>query len=104
MVKFDGYNKDGAAQYKECVSHDYHKLPGKGLGRSMEGVELYEPVVVELRLMSETVTWGYSVAEIERRAHELNADIVRMEIPPKHPHMSPVNQFMFVPKSQLDNK
>lgn len=65
-----------------CVTHNFENLPMKGLGRSMEGVGLYEPVIIcESITLLNGLVWGYTEAEIERRAAELQAAINWMELP-----------------------
>lgn len=81
MIKFGGFDKDGQALHIACVTHLYADLPRKGLGKSMEGVGIAEPVIIPQSAAFEGVTWGYVEAEIERRAYELKAEIKWMELP-----------------------
>ena len=83
MVKFKGYDKDGNVLYEDCVVHYFDDLPMKGLGKSMEGVNINEPVIISQSAALDDVIWGYTKAEIERRAFELGANIMQMELPMK---------------------
>lgn len=81
MIKFGGFDKDGQALHIACVTHRYSDLPMKGLGKSMESVGIDEPVIIPQSAALEGVTWGYTKAEIERRAYELKAEVKWMELP-----------------------
>jgi len=81
MIKFGGFDKDGQALHIACVTHRYSDLPMKGLGKSMEGVGTDEPVIIPESAALEGVIWGYTEAEMERRAYELKAEIKWMELP-----------------------
>lgn len=81
MIKFGGFNKDGQASHTACVAHRYSDLPMQGLGKSMESVGIDEPVIIPQSAALEGVTWGYTEAEIERRAYELKAEVKWMELP-----------------------
>jgi hypothetical protein len=80
MVKFGGFDKDGQVLHITCTTHHYSDLPIKGLGKSMESVGIDEPVIIPQSATLEGVIWGYTKAEIERRAYELKADIKWMEL------------------------
>jgi len=70
---------------KGCtLAHRYSDLPMKGLGKSMESVGIDEPVIIPQSAALEGVIWGYTKAEIERRAYELKAAIKWMELPPQN--------------------
>lgn len=84
MIKFGGFDKDGHALHIACVTHRYSDLPMKGLGKSMERVGIDEPVIIPQSAALEGVTWGYTEAEIERRAYELKAEVMWMELQPKN--------------------
>ena len=84
MIKFGDFDKDGQALHIACVTHRYSDLPMKGLGKSMEGVGVDEPVIIPESDRLETITWGYTEAEIERRAYELKAEVKWMELTPQN--------------------
>lgn len=81
MIKFGGFDKDGQALHIACVTHHYFDLPNKGLGKSMESVGIYEPVIIPQSAALEGVIWAYTEAEIKRRAYELKAYVKWMELP-----------------------
>ena len=95
MIKFNGFDEGGVVLTKECVVHSYADLPRKGLGKSMDGVGLDEPVIIPQSAAIEGVTWGYTEAEIERRAYELKCDVKWMELPPKNVSDERVFQMWF---------
>lgn len=84
MIKFGGFDKDGQALHIDCVTHRYSDLLMKGLGKSMESVGIDEPVIIPQSAAHEGVIWGYTEAEIERRAYELKAEVKWMELPPQN--------------------
>ena len=84
MIKFGGFDKNGQALHIAWVTHRYSDLPMKGLGKSMESVGINEPVIIPQSAALEGVIWGYTEAEIERRAYELKAEIRWMELPPQN--------------------
>lgn len=81
MIKFEGFSKDGDVIIKPCVTHHYHNLPMKGLGKSMESVGIDEPIIIPQSAGLDNITWGYTEAEIDRRAYELQAEINWLELP-----------------------
>lgn len=84
MKILEGFNNDGSAKIRTSKQHELELLPAKGLGKSFDGVALFEEVIIResyVRGDPSTVLWGYCEAEIERRAEELNADVNWMEIP-----------------------
>lgn len=84
MIKFGGFDKDRQVLHVVCTTHRYSDLPMKGLGKSMESVEVDEPVIIPQSAALEGVTWEYTKAEIERRAYELKAEVKWMELPPQN--------------------
>lgn len=84
MIKFGGFDMSGHVLFIACVTHQYSDLPMKGLGKSMDIVGLYEPVVITQSAALDRVTWGYTEAEIERRAYELEAKVNWMVLPPQN--------------------
>ena len=82
MVKFVGFDKNGKVILVSCKFFNYSDLPKKGLGKSMEEVNLYEPLIIHKSSIDDNITWGYTACEIESRAYELNSEIAFMEIPP----------------------
>lgn len=64
----------------DCITHKFSDLPKKGLGRSMDGVGINEPVIIH-DYDTDEVEWGYTKAEIERREYELQATTNWMELP-----------------------
>jgi hypothetical protein len=85
MIKFVGYDEKGNAMHEACVTHLYADLPGKGFARSFEGVGIDEPVIIlESQVVLNPIGWGYTQAEIERRAYELDADTNWMELPARN--------------------
>ena len=101
MIRFDGFDEKGNVMTSPCNSHLYSTLPNKGLGRSMEGVGLNEPVIIPKSAAIEGVTWGYTEAEIYRRQHELQAEINWMELPLFGTDEEPKIQMWFSPKCDL---
>lgn len=83
MIKFGGFDKDGNITHIECVAHHYSDLPMKGLGKNMESVEIDEPVIIPYSAAYDSVIWGYTEAEIKRRAYELKAEIKWTDLPPQ---------------------
>ncbi len=81
MIQFGGFDKNGEVVHVNCITHNYSDLPMKGLGKSMEAVGINEPVIIPQSAGLNNIIWGYSKAEIERRAYELNAEIYWMELP-----------------------
>lgn len=84
MKNIGGFDKDGQALHIACVTHHYSDLPMKGLGKSMDSVGIDEPVIIPQSATFEGVTWGFTEAEIERRAYELKAKVKWMELPPQN--------------------
>lgn len=76
----------------------YKDLHGKGLGKSFEGVGINQPVIITLSDMEEPIVFGYSKAEMERRAHELSADMNSMILPPESCSEANRIKFWFSPK------
>jgi hypothetical protein len=85
MVKFDGFNEKGEVVVKPCVTHKFYELPMKGLGKSMEGVGLDEVVIISEFDIRDNVIWGYTKAEIDRRAFELGAEVKWLDRAPEPP-------------------
>lgn len=77
----------------------YKNLPGKGFGRSFDGIDMYTPVIISATDAMDRLIFGYSEAEMERRAFELNADMNSMVIPSESCSEPNRIKFWFSPKS-----
>ena len=85
MVKFQGFDENGQVVVSEQKTHQYSDLPMKGLGKDMSSVGLNEPVTIPQSATIDSVIWGYTMAEIERRCNELSAKASWRELPPQSP-------------------
>ena len=81
MVKFEGFDKNGEVIFSTCKTHNFFDLPMKGLGKSLGGVGIDEPVIIPQSAREDKILLGYTLAEIERRADELKAEIRWKELP-----------------------
>jgi len=81
MIKFNDFDKDG---HISRVTHLYSDLKMKGLGKSMESVDIDEPVIIPQSAVLDAVIWDYTKAEIKRRACELKAAVNWVELQPQN--------------------
>ena len=101
MIKLEGFDENGNLQFKQCTTHQYNDLPIKGLSRSLDGVELNEPVIIPKSCVLNFFEWKQFSREIERMAKQLNADIFYIALPPSSHDKSEKIQVWF---SKPDNK
>jgi len=85
LVLYGGFDENGNVKTVVCKKHQWDDLPMKGLGKDFSSVGVNEPVIIPRSVGAEGVIWGYTKAEIERRANELNADTQWMELPSDPP-------------------
>ena len=98
MVKFEGFDKRGEVIFSKCTTHYYHDLPMKGLGKSMDGVGIDEPVIIPQSVgidLTDLTIWGFTKAEILRRAKELGADVKFKEMVDENPNDGTKTQMWF---------
>jgi len=101
MVKFEGFDKNGKIKVSDCKTHHYADLPMKGLGKSMEGVGIDEPVIISQSAGFDQTISDYTRAEIERRAEELDADVKWKEMMRQKSYDEPMFQMWFCNGRQL---
>lgn len=96
MEKFKCYDENGNVVFEKCKVHLGYELLHKGLGKDLSSVGLDEPIIFNTpRDEADLIIWGYTQAEMERRAFELGAEIKCMQLPPKSLSDADKYQFWF---------